>query len=317
MPDLALTGDRALAAARMHPPLTVSPYAVDCQPFDRRIIELLREILNDDAAERIDLQMVVNLCTGMTAWLTDPTNAIAQVAHGVGLLAETMAWTRAGWIQAATDFSLKSAACPRTVHPNIEPYAEASAAVSQETIDLHIPRLSREPNLPDLSMSDNLKGRLAWLAIETGRSVDEVLKTLIDHYLEWRKQPDTVATLTKIVELARAQDRAEIDVDAVHRYLIAEETLRRYGRGFEDIPHALRLIESLAALPRSWTWKKVEAATQGVTFLIEHGIESSEAARFLQRHQRLSDLGFEEEEAKAVAEALVRAGAVGRQRTRG
>ena len=48
---------------------------------------------------RVDLQMVINLCTGMTAWLPDPAEAIAQVAPGVGILAATMAWTRPGWIE--------------------------------------------------------------------------------------------------------------------------------------------------------------------------------------------------------------------------
>ena len=59
-----------------------------------------------------------------------------------------------------------------------------------------------------------------------------------------------------------------------------------------------------------------EAAIQGVAFLIKAGIEAPDVAKVLQRHQRLSELGFEEEEAEAVAEALVRAGAMGRQRTR-
>jgi hypothetical protein len=318
MPDLALIGEQALTAAWAQKPLSVTSPAVDCQPFDQRIIDLCRDILKEEAAERIDLQVVVNLCTGMTAWLPDPTDAIAQVAHGVGLLAETMAWTRGGWIQAAIDFSLKSPARPRTVHPNIEPHIEASAAVdvSQERIDLHIPRLSRETNLPDLSMSDNLKGRLAWLAVETGRPVDEVLKILIDLYVEWRRQPDTVATLTKILELARAQDRLEIDLDALHRYLKAEETLASHRRSFEDVPHALHLIESLAVLPESWTWTMAKSAVGAVAFLIKSGIESSEVENVLRRHQRLNELGFEEAEAEAVAEALVRAGAVGRQRTR-
>jgi ApbE superfamily uncharacterized protein (UPF0280 family) len=59
-----------------------------------------------------------------------------------------------------------------------------------------------------------------------------------------------------------------------------------------------------------------ETAIQGVAFLIKSGIDSSEVATFLQRHQRLNELGFGDEEAEAVAEALERAGAVGRQRTR-
>ena len=137
-----------------------------------------------------------------------------------------------------------------------------------------------------------------------------------DLFLEWRKQPDTVATLSKILLLGRSLDRIEIDVDSVHGYLMAEEALARHERRFEDVPQALQLIESLAALPQSWTWRMVESAMQGVALLIENGIKPSEVANVLRRHQRLSELGFKEAEAAAVAEALRRAGAIGKQRTR-
>src|SRR5262249_17880301 len=85
---------------------------------------------------------------------------------------------------------------------------------------------------------------------------------------------------------------------------------------FDDVPHALRFIECLAALPQSWNWTMVEKAIQGVAFLIGNGIESSEVSIFLARHQRLSELGFEEAEAEVVAESLIPAGAVGKQRKR-
>ena len=319
MPDIALTGERALVAARAQKPLTLSAPAKDCQVFDRRIIELLRAILNPDAAERVDLQMVVNLSTGMTAWVPDPGEAIVQVAHAVGILAETMAWTRPGWSEALSDFSLNPQARPRADHAGRDLHAHVPAeseATTSETIALQVPKVRREPNLPDLALSDQLRGRLAWLAVETGRPVDEVLNLLFDVYIKWQGHPETVATLWKIVELARVLNRAHVDLDDLHRYLSAEATLRKHLCRFEDIPEALRLIECLMALPQSWNWTMAEAAIQGVAFLIKSGIDASEVATFLQRHQRLSELGFGEEDAEAVAKALVRAGAVGRQRTR-
>ncbi len=319
MPDMALTGETALVAARAQTPLTLSPPAKDCQVFDRRMIELLRAILTPDAAERVDLQMIVNLSTGMTAWLPDPAEAIAQVAHAVGILAQTMAWARPGWMEVLTDFSLNPQARPRTdlagKDPRAHVPAESEASPSQ-IIALQIPKVRREPNLPDLTLSDALRGRLAWLAVETGRPVDEVLNLLFEVYVKWQGQPETVATLWKIVELARVLNRAHVEIDDLHGYLAAEATLRKHLCRFEDIPEALRLIECLMALPQSWSWTMAEAAIQGVAFLIKAGIEAPGVAKFLQRHQRFSELGFEEEEAEAVAEALVRAGAVGRQRTR-
>ncbi|MBK5282653.1 MAG: hypothetical protein JJE16_11245 [Nitrospiraceae bacterium] len=319
MPDVALIGERALVAARAQTPLTLSEPTIDCQQFDRRIIDLLRGILNDDAAERIDLQMIVNLCSGMTAWLPDPTESIAQVAHGVGILAETMAWSRPGWIEVVTDFSLDQHKRPQPIRMEKTQRQEGDAQSEvnpSQTIALQIPKVRREPNLPDLALSDALRGRLAWLAVETGRPVDEVLNLLFEVYVKWQRQPETVATLWKILSLARTLNRAEVDIDDLHGYLCAEAALRKHQCRFEDVPEALRLIECLMALPRSWTWTMAAAAVQGVAVLIKAGIEAPDVEKLLQRHQRLSQLGFEEEEAEAVAEALIRAGAVGRQRTR-
>ena len=124
----------------------------------------------------------------MTAWLPDPTEAIAQVAHDVGLLAETMAWTHPGWIEAVTDFSL-DARTPRAVRHHQDEPAPAAAHSEPETIDLQVPKLRREPHLRDLSLSDELRGRLAWLAVETSRPVGEVINVLIDIYVKWKDQP--------------------------------------------------------------------------------------------------------------------------------
>ena len=119
-PDLAVTGERALEAARAHPPLTVSPPAVDCQPFERRIIDLLREILNDAAADRIDLQVVVNLSNGMTAWLPEPhrgdrpgrprRRAVGR-DHG-------LRWTRPGWIESGHRLFSRRAHTPGCSSPS-------------------------------------------------------------------------------------------------------------------------------------------------------------------------------------------------------
>ena len=106
LPDLARSGERALEAARAHPPLPLGPPAVDCRPFHDRIVDLTRAILAPDAHGRVDVEIVVNLATGMTAFIADPTAAIAQVGYDLGLVAETLGWTKPGWIEAVTTFGI-------------------------------------------------------------------------------------------------------------------------------------------------------------------------------------------------------------------
>jgi hypothetical protein len=216
--------------------------------------------LTPDAADRVDLQVVINLCTGMTSWLVDPTEAIAEVAHGVGIVAETMTWARTGWMQLLTDFSLDGRTRPRTGGEQKDPGPQVPTEIqttSSQKISLDIPRIRRDPHLPDLALSDALRGRLAWLAVETGRPVDEVLNLLIDLYLKWQHQPETVATLWKVLQLAHSLNRADVDIEDLHGYLAAEAALRKHQCRFEDVPEALRVIEHLTVgCPRVGKWKE-------------------------------------------------------------
>lgn len=108
MPDLAVVGERALEAARAHPHVDLSAPAVDCRAFREPLVNLARVILLPEAHGRVDVEILVNLSTGMTAFLPDPAEAIAHVGHNLGVLAETLGWTRPGWIEAVAHLSLKT-----------------------------------------------------------------------------------------------------------------------------------------------------------------------------------------------------------------
>ena len=71
LPDLAMEGDRAVLAAKQAPPLQLNPPTVDGAQHQRVIVQVLRQILTPAAQSRVDVQVVITLCTGMTAFLRD------------------------------------------------------------------------------------------------------------------------------------------------------------------------------------------------------------------------------------------------------
>lgn len=326
MPDLATTGERALEAARAHPPLALSAPAADCQAFHQAIVELTRSLLLPAAHERVDVEVIVNLCTGMTAFLPAPAAAIAQVGHALGVLAETLGWARPGWVEPVSRFSLEPAGqltrssteAPLPAGPVVR--ADASAAPEREpappaTLSLQVPRpVGRQAHVPDLSLSDPLRARLIWFAVETGRPLDEALTRLLDFYLQWRRRKETLSTLEAILTLARELEVAQVDAETLQGYLRAQAALAQYNCTFEDVPESLRLIELLGELPEPWDWPQARAAMQAVAALLRAGISADQAPPFLARHQRFRELGFDEETAEGVAEALTRAGATGERR---
>lgn len=326
MPDLATTGERALEAARARPPLVLPAPAADCQAFHQAIVELTRSLLFPAAHERVDVEVIVNLCTGMTAFLPAPAAAIAQVGHALGVLAETLGWARPGWVEPVTRFSLEPAGqltrssteAPLPAGPVGR--VDASAAPEREpaspaTLSLQVPRpVGRQAHVPDLSLSDPLRARLIWFAVETGRPLDEALTRLLDFYLQWRRRKETLSTLEAILTLARELEVAQVEVKALQGYLRAEAALAQHNCTFEDVPEALRLIELLGELPEPWDWPQARAAMQAVAAFLRAGISADQVPPFLARHRRFRELGFDEETAAGVAEALTRAGATGERR---
>jgi hypothetical protein len=318
MPDLASSGERAVSAAQTQGPIIIKPPTFNCEERHGVIVGLLKAMLKPEAHERVDVEGVVNLCTGITALLADPTDAIAQVIQRIGLLSETVGWVQPGWGETVSQFArhhTSTMICTPADTPS--PLSEAKEEEETEGIvSLHISPGRREPGLPSLHLSDELRATLTWLAVETGRSLEETLTVLIQHYTRWRQRPETIASLHRTLILSHQLNVRGIDPISLEEYLQARAHLGRYGRTLDDVPEALRLIAKLARLPQPWDWGKAEQAIRSIGLFIAAGINPGDIEALLLIHERLTVLGFDARDAEAVAEALVRAGAVGRRRSR-
>ena len=327
MPDLAVIGERALEAARAHPPLQIGPPAVDCRPLHDRIVEVTRAILRPDAQARMDIEIIVNLATSMTAFIADPAEAIAQVVYDLGLRAETLGWTRAGWIQAVTNFSLASGKHPAggdssstalAPVPSSARQQDHAAGVGDDAMRDTVSLAVREPvrrkgSIPDLALSEATRMRLVWFAHETDRDVDGALELLLDFYLEWRANGQAIETLERILVLAKELELAELEGDTVRDYLADRQMLEAYHCSFTDLPAALQVLDLLSELPIEWTWEIATAAMQGVADILRAGIPAAQIGEFLARHRQLEALDFHET-AETLAATLAEARAVGDQR---
>jgi hypothetical protein len=323
MPDLAAVGERAVEAARAHPPLVLAAPPDDLQGSHDTIVNLVRGVLLPAAHECIDVEIVANLSAGMTAFIPEPGLAIAQVIHGIGCLAETLGWARPGWIEVVSDFRRgpKNSAAATSALARVVPAETQTADAVKErgvqtAISLSVPpaRPRRRTSVPELDLSDELRARLIWFAMETQHDVEVALTTLLDFYLEWREADATIEALAAILRLGAELERAEVDVKTLHDYVKTLKDLRKNGCDFEDVPEALHLITLLQTLPVAWDWKQAKTTIEAVAVILETGIPLEDVTEFLERHRRLETLGFDEATAAAVAEALTRAGAVGDRR---
>lgn len=156
--------------------------------------------------------------------------------------------------------------------------------------------------------------RLIWFAHETDRDVDGAIDLLLDIYLRWREDGNTLETMQTILALAQELQVVEVDVETLHGYLADRQALAQHNCTFAEVPEALRMIEILSQLPTSWDWTLAEAAMQGVAVLMQEGVTPEEVGEFTARHRRFKELGFDEAMAEALADVLAQAGAVGERR---
>lgn len=150
--------------------------------------------------------------------------------------------------------------------------------------------------------------------METQQSVEDVLTLLLDFYLEWRQDEDTIATLANVLRLAKDLAVVEVDPKTLEAFLQAQATLAEHNCTFEDVPEALRVIALLEALPDGWGWDDAAEAIGLVGELLTGEIPLDELTTFLARHRRLAELGFDDAAAEALAAALEKAGAAGDRR---
>jgi hypothetical protein len=325
MPDLAVMGEQALEAARTHSSLVLATPAVDCRVFHERIVELTRAILAAEAYSRIDVEIVTNLATGMTTFISDPTEAIAQVAYNLAILAETVSWTRPGWIEAVAGFSVtpgktplrpeRPSAIPTSALANVEADGRGTPEPSrQKTFSLEVQDLARRKRfVPNVELSDATLLRLVWFAHETDRDTDGALNLLFDFYVDWRGEDKTIETIERVLTLAQELGVTEVEAQTLHDYLADRQALAAHNCSFTDLPEALRVLELLAELPTEWDWDRATAAMKAVADLVREGVTVDEIGEFIAHHRRLEALGFNET-AEALATALSETGAVGDQR---
>jgi len=273
MPDLAHVGEAAVEAARNHAPIVLGAPAADCHPFHDAIVALSRAILTPDARERVDVEILVSLSTSMTSLIPEPAGAITTVMHAIGITAETLGWVRPGWVELVANFTLASTvpavrdAEPRVTAGDTTRSSGDETCLASPTIRLAPERrvAARRESMPPLDLSDELRRRLIWLAVETQQSVEEAMTILLDLYVEFRnltngKPPPAGSSLlgALVYHGLDAMDAAE---KKEMRELVlrggpwtAEEQAQLLAYCEEDVDALARLLPRMAAridLPRA------------------------------------------------------------------
>ncbi len=258
LPDLALTGQRALDAARAAGPLTLRAPTGSCEAFREAVVRLLRQALVPDAGGIVDVELLLGLGRGLTGWLTPPI-ALRQVLYDFLLVVETVSWVKPGWLDLVRAFpdrgeeavasigargAAMALALPASLPPTISLFPERADLSRQKE---HAAMNSRDSVLPTFTLSERSKALLVWLAENAGISLDEAVYLLIELYrMQQEFNDNDLDDLRAVVQLREACGTANIAISDLRTAVELTAGLRARGLTLDHIQATLQVAADLA-----------------------------------------------------------------------
>jgi hypothetical protein len=257
LPDLALTGERALDAARAAGPLTLRAPKGACEEFREAVVRLLRQALVPDAVCIVDVELLLGLGRGLTGWLT-PLIALRQVLYDFLLVVETVGWVKSGWLalvrafpdrrEEAASIGARGAAMPLALPSSLPPIL----SLFPERADLSRPKEptamnARNSVLPTFLLSERSKALLVWLAENAGISLDEAVYLLIELYrMQQEFNDNALDDLRAVVQLREACGAANIAIGDLRTAVELTAGLRARGLTLDHLQTTLQVAADLA-----------------------------------------------------------------------
>ncbi len=294
--DLANRGHRALEAAAMYGPLRLPPPTANAEVWRSHIVGLVREILMPQIWPRVDTEMLIILVTGMTAFIPDPERAIQQTVYDFALTAETLGWTRPGWVEVITRFTLH--APPRM-----------RSRPDQDTHDTTLPDdiiilwrnamdTYKESALPPFTISDENKAKMIAIAVREEIPFDHALGIVLDYFLSLERQGLDLHILHSVLQLGKDLKRRSLTAKEVTAVLQVLKGLQAEGLSLNEFPAACALTSGLKASGLTSDMEQYEPAISLAVRLLASGIPLQEIERWLMVRRRRPSQGEDGSESR-------------------
>ena len=279
LPDLANLGHIALEAAMKHGPLPLPPLTANAETWRAQIVSLVREILVPEVWPRVDTEMILTMVTGMTAFIPDPERAIQQTVVDFAITAETLGWTRPGWIEVVSSFSLHVP--PRTCRRRDSEIHDSSPA--EDIIILRRSAMDgyKESALPPFTISDENKARMIAIGVKEGVPFDHGLGIVLDYYLSLERTDLDLNDLHSILELSKDLKRRSLSAKELKNVLQVLKAIEAEEMSSDEFSAAWDLVSQLKKTGLSPDMEQCEPVLSLATRLLESEIPLSEVDQWL------------------------------------
>jgi len=247
MPDLSLTGHRAVEAALQHGPLTLPVLRTDLQEHRAAVVQLVRDVVRPEMHDRIDTEMLLILAAGMRAFVDDDERAIQQTLYDFGLMLETLGWARPDWATAVSELSLLRPRPDPMRPPPIQPPSTPDTEDGHDHILLRR-RIMTTPNSDSgpYILSEESRARLILMAAKERISFTQAADVIIDSFTTSTTSVGRdLHDLHSILELSKDLKVRELPVKSVKLTLQFLAYLKEHQLNFDDFEPAISLLARL------------------------------------------------------------------------
>ncbi len=256
LPDLALEGNRALDAARRAGPLPLQASRDSCETLRPAVVRLLRQALVAEAVGIVDVELVLGLGTGLTAWLPLAT-AMRQALYNFLLVVETLGWTQPGWLGPLRAFPAGTSPGPVDQRGGGEIPARSGPITALHSIHLYPEQIladnpkeapgmnPKESLMPPFSIPDSTKAQVIWLSQDARVSVDQAIRLLVEIYRLQQSEGLDFEHLRAIVQLRDECMAIEVSLEDLRQHVELAAALRAHDLSVEDVYTTLSLAEDL------------------------------------------------------------------------
>ena len=283
MPDLSMTGHRAVEAALQHGPLTLPVLRTDLQAHRAAVVQLVRDVVRPAMHDRIDTEMLRILAAGMCGFIDDDERAVQQTLYNVGLMLETLGWARSGWVTAVSEFSLL---CPRRDPVGFPHTRPTSTPETEDVNDLILIRRTFMNNPKSDSapytLSEETRARLILMAAEEHITFAHAADVMTDYYDSAMKSFGVgLEDLHSILALGKELKVREISVKSVKMTLELIAYLREHQLDDEDFEAAISLLARLHQVGLTAQAPEVTRILDVASDLVTSGVPPSEVEQWL------------------------------------
>jgi len=283
MPDLALTGHRALEAALQYGPLTLPVLRTDLQEHRAAVVQLVRDVVRPEMHDRIDTEMLLILAAGMRGFIDDDERAVQQVLYNYGLMLESLGWARADWVTAVSQFSLLRPRPDPIRPPPIQPPSTPDTEDEHDHILLRR-RIMTTPNSDSAPyiLSEESRARLILMAAEERISFTQAADVIIDSFTTSTTSVGRdLHDLHSILELSKDLKVRELPVKSVKLTLQLLAYLKEYQLNFDDFEPAISLLARLHQVGLTAQASEVTSILEVACELVTSGVPSSDVEQWL------------------------------------